>query len=35
LSEIIIALIYVGVVGLILDRMVAFAADKVVQTEHK
>ncbi|MBK1989568.1 nitrate ABC transporter permease [Sphaerospermopsis aphanizomenoides BCCUSP55] len=35
LSEIIIALVYVGLVGLILDRMVAFIADKVVQTEHK
>ncbi|MFM7406365.1 MAG: nitrate ABC transporter permease [Cuspidothrix sp.] len=35
LSEIIIALIYVGLVGLMLDRMVAFIADKVVQTEHK
>ncbi|QYX32354.1 nitrate ABC transporter permease [Sphaerospermopsis torques-reginae] len=35
LSEIIIALIYVGLVGLMLDRMVAFIADKVVKTEHK
>ncbi|GCL35866.1 MULTISPECIES: nitrate ABC transporter permease [Sphaerospermopsis] len=35
LSEIIIALVYVGFVGLLLDRMVAFIADKVVQTEHK
>ncbi|MEB3149997.1 MAG: nitrate ABC transporter permease [Sphaerospermopsis sp.] len=35
LSEIIIALVYVGLVGLLLDRMVAFIADKVVQTEHK
>ena len=35
LSEIIIALVYVGLVGLLVDRMVAFIADKVVQTEHK
>ncbi|BAZ81870.1 MAG: nitrate ABC transporter permease [Sphaerospermopsis kisseleviana] len=35
LSEIIIALVYVGLVGLLLDRMVDFIADKVVQTEHK
>jgi nitrate/nitrite transport system permease protein len=35
LSEIIIALVYVGLVGLMLDRMVAFIAEKVVQTEHK
>lgn len=30
LSEIILALVYVGIVGLILDRMVAFVASKVV-----
>jgi nitrate/nitrite transport system permease protein len=35
MSEIIIALVYVGLVGLILDRMVAFVADKVVTTEQK
>lgn len=34
-SEIIIALVYVGLVGLVLDRMVAFIADKVVTTEQK
>jgi nitrate/nitrite transport system permease protein len=33
LSEIIIALIYVGVVGLILDRLVAWIADLVVPSE--
>ncbi|MFN7656831.1 MAG: nitrate ABC transporter, permease protein, partial [Dolichospermum sp.] len=32
---IIIALVYVGLVGLVLDRMVAFIADKVVTTEQK
>jgi nitrate/nitrite transport system permease protein len=35
LSEIIIALVYVGLVGLMLDRMVAFIAEKVVKTEQK
>lgn len=35
ISEIIIALVYVGLVGLVLDRMVAFVADKVVTTEQK
>lgn len=35
MSEIIIALVYVGLVGLVLDRMVAFVADKVVTTEQK
>lgn len=35
LSQIIIALIYVGVVGLLLDRMVAFIASKVVPEEQK
>ncbi|MBD2293915.1 nitrate ABC transporter permease [Anabaena sphaerica FACHB-251] len=35
LSEIIIALVYVGLVGLVLDRMVAFVAQKVVTTEQK
>ena len=35
MSEIIIALVYVGLVGLVLDRMVAFVANKVVTTEQK
>lgn len=35
LSEIILALIYVGIVGLILDRIVAFVASKVVPEEQK
>jgi nitrate/nitrite transport system permease protein len=35
LSEIIVALIYVGIVGLILDRTVAFIAEKIVQKEQK
>ncbi|QNP28997.1 nitrate ABC transporter permease [Cylindrospermopsis curvispora] len=35
LSEIIVALIYVGIVGLMLDRTVAFIADKIVQKEQK
>jgi nitrate/nitrite transport system permease protein len=35
MSEIIIALVYVGLVGLVLDRIVAFVADKVVTTEQK
>ncbi|HLO86465.1 MAG TPA: nitrate ABC transporter permease [Nostocaceae cyanobacterium] len=35
LSEIILALIYVGLVGLMLDRLVAFVAKKVVPTEQK
>ncbi len=34
-SEIILALIYVGVVGLVLDRMVGFIASKVVPEEQK
>ncbi|GAB4182077.1 MAG: nitrate ABC transporter permease [Coleofasciculaceae cyanobacterium] len=34
-SEIILALIYVGIVGLLLDRMVAFIASKVVPEEQK
>jgi nitrate/nitrite transport system permease protein len=35
LTEIILALVYVGVVGLFLDRMVAFVASKVVPEEQK
>lgn len=35
LSRIIIALIYVGVVGLLLDRLVAYIASIVVPAEHK
>jgi nitrate/nitrite transport system permease protein len=35
LSEIILALVYVGVVGLLLDRTVAFIASKVVPEEKK
>ncbi|MBF2006315.1 MAG: nitrate ABC transporter permease [Chlorogloeopsis fritschii C42_A2020_084] len=35
LSEIIIALIYVGLVGLFLDKLVAFIANKVVPAEQK
>lgn len=35
LSQIIIALVYVGVVGLLLDRLVAFIATKVVPEEIK
>ena len=35
LSEIILALVYVGVVGLFLDRLVAFVASKVVPEEQK
>lgn len=35
LSEIVLALVYVGVVGLILDRMIAFIASKVVPQEQK
>jgi nitrate/nitrite transport system permease protein len=35
LSQIIIALIYVGVVGLLLDRIVAFIASKVVPEEQQ
>jgi nitrate/nitrite transport system permease protein len=35
LSEIILALIYVGVVGLILDRLVGFIASKVVPEDQK
>jgi len=35
LSEIILALIYVGVVGLLLDRLVGFVASKVVPEEQK
>ncbi|WP_289501035.1 nitrate ABC transporter permease [Gloeocapsopsis sp. IPPAS B-1203] len=34
LSEIILALVYVGIVGLILDRLVAFVASKVVPEEQ-
>jgi nitrate/nitrite transport system permease protein len=35
ISQIIIALIYVGVVGLLLDKSIAFIATKVVPDEHK
>ncbi|AFZ16069.1 nitrate ABC transporter permease [Allocoleopsis franciscana] len=35
LSEIILALIYVGIVGLLLDRLVGFVASKVVPEEQK
>lgn len=35
LSEIILALIYVGIVGLLLDRVVGFVASKVVPEEQK
>ncbi|BAZ05280.1 nitrate ABC transporter permease [Calothrix sp. NIES-3974] len=35
LSEIVLALVYVGIVGLILDRMIAFIASKVVPQEQK
>ncbi len=35
LSQIILALIYVGIVGLCLDRLVAFVASKVVPEEQK
>jgi nitrate/nitrite transport system permease protein len=35
LSQIIIALVYVGVVGLLLDRLVGFVASKVVPEEQK
>lgn len=35
LSEIILALIYVGIVGLLLDRLVGFVASKVVSEEQK
>lgn len=35
LSEIILALIYVGLVGLLLDRLVAFVASKVVPEEQR
>ena len=35
MSEIILSLVYVGVVGLFLDRMVAFIASKVVPEEQK
>lgn len=35
LSQIILALIYVGIVGLLLDRLVAFVASKVVPEEQK
>lgn len=34
-SEIILALVYVGVIGLLLDRMVGFIASKVVPEEQK
>jgi nitrate/nitrite transport system permease protein len=35
ISQIIIALIYVGLVGLLLDKTIAFIATKVVPDEHK
>lgn len=35
ISEIILALVYVGIVGLLLDRMIAFIASKVVPEEQK
>ena len=35
LSEIILALIYVGIVGLLLDRLVGFVASRVVPEEEK
>lgn len=35
ISEIILALVYVGVVGLLLDRLVGFVASKVVPKEQK
>ncbi len=35
ISQIIIALIYVGLVGLLLDKAIAFIATKVVPDEHK
>jgi nitrate/nitrite transport system permease protein len=35
ISQIIIALVYVGVVGLLLDKTIAFIATKVVPDEHK
>lgn len=35
LSQIILALIYVGIIGLLLDRLVGFIASKVVPEEHK
>jgi nitrate/nitrite transport system permease protein len=35
LSQIIIALVYVGIVGLLLDRLVGFVASKVVPEEQK
>lgn len=35
MSEIILALVYVGIVGLLLDRLVAFVASKVVPEEQK
>ncbi len=35
ISQIIIALVYVGLVGLILDKTIAFIATKVVPEEHK
>jgi nitrate/nitrite transport system permease protein len=35
LSEIILALVYVGVIGLLLDRLVGFIASKVVPEEQK
>jgi nitrate/nitrite transport system permease protein len=35
MSEIILALIYVGIVGLFLDRMVEFVATLVVPAEQK
>ena len=35
LSEIILALVYVGIIGLLLDRLVGFVASKVVPEEQK
>jgi nitrate/nitrite transport system permease protein len=35
LSQIIVALIYVGVVGLLLDRLVSFIGSLLVPQEHK
>ena len=35
MSEIILALVYVGIIGLLLDRLVAFVASKVVPEEQK
>jgi len=35
LSHVILAVIYVGIVGLLLDRLVGFIASKVVPEEQK